>query len=95
MYTSPRMRRFDVTIEGAKVLEEYGVPAGEAEELEFFLPVTDGSVNVAFVRGSAGDPMVNAISVSCRFQGGLNHLCKLLCAVRALKDELILRRLNV
>lgn len=80
MYTLPQRRSFDVTVEGATVLKGYEPSRTKADVQEFVVPVTDGVVDIAFVRGEAGDPMVNAIAVSegqsraVRDDSGLTHI---------------------
>eukprot|EP00897_Mesotaenium_endlicherianum_P010737 jgi/Mesen1/9692/ME000069S09097 len=62
LYTSAAVRKFDVKIEGVMVLSDFSPPAN-ASLKEFMLPVLDGAVDITFVRGAIGDPMINGISV--------------------------------
>lgn len=65
LYTSTTPRRFNVSIEGVPVLANFEVTLVQAGVLrEFFVPVTDGSADITFIRGEIGDPMISAIAVS-------------------------------
>ncbi|GJP41841.1 hypothetical protein CLOM_g1477 [Closterium sp. NIES-68] len=63
VYTSARLRRFHVAVEGTHVLTNYSVPRGSVRVEEFIVPVLDGAVDIAFIRGEVGEPMISAIAV--------------------------------
>ncbi|CAI5946634.1 unnamed protein product [Closterium sp. NIES-65] len=63
IYTTAKLRRFHVAVEGAPVLTNYSVPRGTVRVEEFVVPVLDGSVDIAFIRGEIGEPMISAIAV--------------------------------
>ena len=65
MLQTVQQRSFSVVIEGAMVLANFQVAAvGVAQIKEYFVPVADGTVDIFFVRGAVGDPMINGISVT-------------------------------
>ncbi len=67
----PGQRLFDVIIEGNLVLPAFDI-AGEvgqntADDKSFFLPVTDGQMNIRFIlRQADKEPLINAIRVTHR-----------------------------
>jgi len=67
----PFQRQFDVTLEGNLVLYAFDI-AGEvgqdtADDKSFFLPVTDGQLNIRFIMRQADkEPLINAIRVTHR-----------------------------
>ncbi|WP_247237823.1 PKD domain-containing protein [Telluribacter sp. SYSU D00476] len=61
-------RKFNVDIEGHRKLTEYDITAKvggplKAVQETFIVGVTDGTLNIAFVAGSANNPKVSAIEV--------------------------------
>jgi hypothetical protein len=64
----PGQRLFDVIIEGNVVLPAFDI-AGEvgknyADDKTFYLPVTDGQLNIRFIARQADkEPLINAIQV--------------------------------
>ncbi|MEM7165061.1 MAG: putative Ig domain-containing protein [Planctomycetota bacterium] len=67
-FDNPGQRIFDVTAEGTTILDEldmvveYG--ADHAEFLFFEVRVTDGAMDVSFLQGLAGSPIVNGIELA-------------------------------
>ena len=65
MLQNVQQRSFSVVIEGAMVLPDFQLAAvGVVQVKEYFVPVDDGAVDIAFVRGVVGDPMISGISVT-------------------------------
>lgn len=64
LYTVPAVRIFSVYIDGVNVLPNFTLPLiNTAVTKEIYVPVTSSSLNVTFLRGALGDPMVNAIEI--------------------------------
>ncbi len=69
--TQPNLRVFDVTIEGNLVIYAHDIAlevgSFAADNHTFFVPVTDGQLNVRFIpRRGFGQPIVNALRVTHR-----------------------------
>lgn len=64
LYRDVNLRSFNVSLEGTVVLENFNVAkVMQGERKEFLIPVTDGTLDISFIRGSIGDPMISGIEV--------------------------------
>ena len=64
LYTVPAVRIFSVYIDGVNVLPNFSLPlVNTAVRKEIYVPVTSPTLNITFLRGARGDPMVNAIEI--------------------------------
>lgn len=65
VYGAGAVTAFNVYIEGAQVLSNFQLNAAlGAAETEFFVPVTDGQVDIELEAGISGVPFISGISVS-------------------------------
>jgi len=65
-FEKPGKRRFGVRIEDDEDLPEtYEPPLARADEKRHEVDVTDGRLDIAFVRGKVNNPKISAIEVIC------------------------------
>ncbi len=59
----PGKRRFNVALEGKKVLTEYEPKINKAEVFKYDTLVEDGHLDISFTHGSLDNPKINAIEI--------------------------------
>eukprot|EP00850_Spirogloea_muscicola_P010460 SM000061S19287 [mRNA] locus=s61:565437:572909:- [translate_table: standard] len=65
LYKEASLRVFNVSIEGSPSLISFHLNASNMVVVkEFFVPVSDTVLDIQFVRGPVGDPMISAIEVT-------------------------------